>query len=1532
MHKWPEEALTGVALKFLTTNLKNLENKTQIAGVFKDLHRFVDELSAKYFKETRRVNHLTPTSFLELLNIYKRIYVAKHAELMEQSVRFENGVKKMFEANQQVEEIRISLREEEPRLKKAEIEVKELLESLEKDKASENQTKKIVALQESEAAKQQLEANALKKEAEESVRIANEELDRTLEKIQLLKPANIIEIRTAIAPVKKVKVVMTAICYLLLENSVVPGFLKKTMSEDDFWPIAKNNLLNDPTRLFNLFISPETKDSIEIARIRKVAELAKKNTDIWNEKEMKNSSLANYYIYLWVECILNYTEINERTKPIRDKLEEVSKILEEKTSFLEQKKAELEASTKRLKALEDLYNEKTNFKEDLFRKIKECNIRLERASKLTTLLEDERKRWLREIQNYGSKIAVDLHDSVIIAGKMAYFGPFTAPYRQTIDQFLVSTMQKNRLNYMPNLSLSSFLSSPVEILNWNIKGLPKDDSSLENGILMLRSSRWPLLIDPQQKANKFLKNLGKTLSFGLDVIKSSSVTLLRQLEQAIQVGKWILIENISTNLDPVLEPILQQKTFTVSGGKAISLGEKTIPYNDNFRLFMTTTLPNPQFSPETFSKVTIINFCITKSGLEEHLLALIMMSENRELENKKVEIVVGNSSDRQKLQEIEDNILFALQESKGDVLMDESLILKLTDSKKTFTEINKRVIEATATEKEIDEVREKYRDSAFYASMLYFLISELVLIDPMYQYSLQWFEFLFGQSLEKSPPNSDIAIRLVNIKDHFVYSLYERIGQSLYSQHKLIFSFMLTVRTLQEYGQLDSERYRYFLIGNTEEVKFNYKRVHFIPENAWPQLLKELTGINKLKGCEGILESFLMDPESWRSYYESLNPHESGLPGNWDNDLDDFDKLLILKCFRLDKLTNGIQKYVSKKMGQKFVDYPICKLKDVFEYSNCTIPLIFMISSGSDPKSDFDDLVQSSEVKNVNAISLGQGQGDKAEKMIKEASKLNGDGGWVLLQNCHLAASWLPRLEMLCEELSPDLTHPNFRLWLTTMPFANFPATILQNSIKMTIEPPKGFRSNLKLTYTTMDSKIMDSCTRKPNEFKKLLFGLAVFHAVVQERKKYGPIGWNIPYEFTQEDFVVCRRQLHNFLEDYELIPFKVLNFVFAEINYGGRVTDDKDIRLINALCQNFVNPNVLQDGHPFSPSSIYYSLVAGSQIDYLSYINALPIEADPEIMGLHRNSEILTNQNTSATLVSVLRSIQIGDGSSGNSDSERQVLDIIDVIESKIPTSFNLETLKHNFPVKYNESLNTVICQEAEKYNNLISIVRTSLEKLRLCVRGLIVMNSELEKIYLELINFKVPSKWSDVFLSLKPVMSWIEELTQRVDFFKAWEENGTPSCFWLNAFCFPQAFITGTLQNYARMQKIAIDSLAFEFEILEFEGAKENLRKPESGVYIYGIYIEGAKWNYDAKNLVDPQPKELYSKMPTIWFKPTEAKKEVQGKYLSPLYKTLTRSGTLTTTGHSSNFIMFVEIPTNENQEKWIKGGVACFLSLKD
>jgi len=255
----------------------------------------------------------------------------------------------------------------------------------------------------------------------------------------------------------------------------------------------------------------------------------------------------------------------------------------------------------------------------------------------------------------------------------------------------------------------------------------------------------------------------------------------------------------------------------------------------------------------------------------------------------------------------------------------------------------------------------------------------------------------------------------------------------------------------------------------------------------------------------------------------------------------------------------------------------------------------------------------------MKAISLGQGQGVIAERLIDEGQK---SGNWVCLQNCHLSASWMPELEKIQEKQNENEMSPDYRLWLTSTPSRDFPVPVLQNGIKITNEPPKGLKANLKRTFQDISEQEYESC-KKPKEYKKLLFALAYFHAAILERRKYGAIGWNVQYQWMNSDLETSKRQLLMYLDEQDEVPYVSLNYIVASVNYGGRVTDDKDIRLINAMLKKYFTPDVMNDNYKLSKLETYYAPPESGLAEVKAYINSLPLEEDPEVFGLHPNANI---------------------------------------------------------------------------------------------------------------------------------------------------------------------------------------------------------------------------------------------------------------------------------------------------------------------
>ncbi|KAG8306674.1 Dynein heavy chain 10, axonemal [Homalodisca vitripennis] len=607
-----------------------------------------------------------------------------------------------------------------------------------------------------------------------------------------------------------------------------------------------------------------------------------------------------------------------------------------------------------------------------------------------------------------------------------------------------------------------------------------------------------MCIDPQQQALNWIRK--KEEPFNLKIVTFNDADFLKHLEMAIKYGSPILFQDVDF-IDPVVDNVLEKTIKVQSGRTFMVLGDKEVDYDPNFRMYLTTKLSNPTFDPSVYAKAVVINYAVTLSGLEDQLLSVVVRNERPDLEEKRESLIQETSSNKNLLQHLEDSLLRELAASTGNMLDNTELIQTLEDTKTKATEVSVKLDLAAKTAVEIEVLRNVYRPAAKRGALLFFLLSDMAAVNPMYQYSLGSYLTVFGYSLRKALPDVIIKTRLRNVINTLTKNVYEYGCTGIFEKHKLLYSFQMTMKLEQSEGRVTQQQLEFFIKGNvTLEKSERPCPARWISSQGWEDILKLS---EEFQAEFGTLASHVEhNTERWKAWYDLDAPESTLPPGGMAEDVSPFHKLMLMRCFRVDRVYQAVTNYISNTMGEFFITPPFISLDSIFDQSSPTTPVVFILSPGSDPTSDLMKLAdrQGAGGTQFKYLSLGQGQEKTALGLLETAISR---GHWLMYQNCHLLIAFLRDLEKELEKIAKP--HPDFRLWLTTDPTPTFPIGILQRSLKVVTEPPNGLKLNLRNTYFKMRPQALETCDHPA--FKTLIYVLAFFHAVVQACRNRSVVG-----------------------------------------------------------------------------------------------------------------------------------------------------------------------------------------------------------------------------------------------------------------------------------------------------------------------------------------------------------------------------------------------------------------------------------------
>jgi len=1536
---WPEDALVAVSANFLGSfdiDTTDPEDRVRLYTIMGSYQKAVADTCQMYFSRMRKHVYVTPRSFLCFLEYYKQLYRVKYDEVNVQEKSVNIGLRKLAEAAVFIESMKIDIVEQEKLLRVEEDKTNKLLIRVQSEKGKAEKKADQVRVQKLEC---QGKADAIAADKEE----ANRELNNALPYLheataacQSIREKDIQELKTTKNPVDIVRLTFDGvlmlrslrICEVRAEekmiNKVTMPFIhdsfdeigKQTLCEFRFLVDLKSFAENDRD-----LINDETCELLE-PYLRYDPEPAR-NWSPWKHPVLDQSlarkaNTAAEGLCKFVGAMVMYHEASKIVKPKMDFLKIQEAKLEKAQLELDGTEAELQRVNDQVDELDRRLQEAVGKKNALEANALSMAQRIEAAKRLLSGLSDENQRWSEDAKNFATRRLQLVGDVAVACGFVTYCGPFNSEFRDKLyhEVFLRSVHQpdlyQRKIPASESVDLVEFLVDEGTICEWSLEGLPNDDLSIQNGIMVTRSSRYPLMIDPQGQALQWIKSKESerisqdphscVTTFGNKYLKD-------QIDTTMSQGLCLIIENVENEVDPVVDPILEKAIVKKGPNKfVIRVGDQNISFDPNFYLYMTSRLPNPHFSPELSANTTVIDFTVTLKGLEQQLLGRVLNMEQRVLEETLAALREEATNNTKNLQLFGKQLLDRLSNADGNLLDDTKLIEVLANTKAKAKEVEGKLAEAKERTIEIDEKREQFRPVATRGSIMYFNMTDMSLVSNpitlqqsgwMYNCSLAQFLEQFDYSIRNSERSQPTSKRVDKIISFLTYQVYRYMNRGLFERDKMMFKLMVTLKIMVVAGSLTGNDVAVFLKGGSLLDKNTERPCPFrwMSEKVWLNVLqisRHSFGHEQVLFFRDLPEILQRNELAWRTWFDENEPESCAVPDYeerivMERTVGPFVRLALVRALREDRTSIACVQFIESQLGPRFTAPVTDTITEIYQESGARKPVLYLLSAGTDPTSAIDELAKKRKKHPTDKVSMGEGQ-EKVARDKNNAAFLT--GGWVILQNCHLGIAYMCEMEDTLTKTQE--VHDDYRLWVTCEITSRFPIGLLQMAIKVTLEPPAGLKAGLYRTYTTIiTQETLDKVDHE--KWRALLYVQAFLHSVVQERRKFGPVGWCVPYEFNTSDLDASILFLEKHLSTTILLgaqlSWTTIQYMVAEVQYGGRITDDLDRELFVTYAAKWFCDEVFRPTFTFNNynADYNYRIPEGLEIQvFRNAIDTIPAVDSPLIFGLHTNADLTYRLKEASEMLTTIVETQpkesgTGVGKSMDEMVKEQALDLL----SKMPPDFVEEVFRAQIaklrgPPRLEEKgfgapLNIFLFQELQRLQSIIGIVRSNLRNIAMAIDGTVVMTTDLLEDLNSVFDGRVPKRWTydtagaEISWLLPTIGGWFTGLLDRYVQLNQWLENGRRDMrsYWITGFTNAHGFLTGIRQEVTRQHKKdqwALDDVVTHTDVLtvDYERVKE---LPEEGQNIHGLFIEGAKWNRQEGKLDESEPKKLFMPMPVIY-----------------------------------------------------------------
>ncbi|KAG2345278.1 hypothetical protein BDR05DRAFT_908646, partial [Suillus weaverae] len=1423
-------------------------HRTAVVNALVYVHSSLHQINQRLSRRQGRYNYVTPRHYLDFINQYVRLFNEKRDELEEQQRHLHVGLDKLKDTVTQVEELRKSLAIKRSQLQAKDAEANEKLRRMVADQ-QEAEQKKTASI-EIQAALVEQDKNIAQRRSVVMADLADAEpavLDAQ-SAVSSIKRQHLQEVRTMANPPEAVKLAMESVCTLLghkIDNwRTVQGIIRR----DDFI----QRIVNFDTN------SQMTKPLRELMKRDFLSRPS------FNFETVQRASKACGPLVKWVLAQVRFSEILDKVEPLRNEVQS----LESQADMTKKQAAQIITIVAELESKIATYKEEyallISETQAIKSEMERVQSKVDRSMKLLESLSSEKSRWESGSRTFDAEMSTIIGDVLLSAAFLAYGGFFDQHYREVMWQEWSSHLHEASIKFKPELSLTEYLSTADDRLSWQSKSLPSDNLTTENAIMLKRFNRYPLIIDPTGQATTFLLNEYKDRK--ITVTSFLDEAFLKVLESALRFGNPLLIQDVE-HLDPILNAVLNREIRRTGGRVLIRLGSQDIDFSPSFTMFLSTRDPSVEFSPDICSRVTFVNFTMTRSSLQSQSLDQVLKVERPDTERKRTDLMKAQGEFRLRLRTLEKLLLQALNESTGNILDDDKVISTLETLKREAADITHKVEETDIVMKEVEQVTAEYLPLAQACSSVFFILEQLNLVNHFYQFSLRFFLDIFDYVLHHNPNLKNVSDhhrrREILLNDLFLV-VYKRTSRALLHRDHVMLAVLLAQVKLRGMEEISDGLEFLLESGQGVAMSTTPSTEHPTPSILTPDQMMHLESYAKQSLFKPVLNSILEHPDDWIPFLQSSSP-ESIVPTPWEPNtpaVEALRSMLIVKCLRPDRLLQSTALFV-RNVFQSDLTSDLDLGAMVANEVPAATPLALVSVTGYDASYRVENLIQSTGARS-SSVAMGSQEGfTLADQAIAAASR---QGTWVLLKNVHLAPTWLGQLEKKLQTLNP---HRNFRLFLTLEANPSIPVNILRQSRIIMNEPLPGIKANL---LDSLGSITPQRLAQGPSEKIRLYFLLAWFHAVVQERLRYVPLGWSKTYDFNDSDMASAFGTIDTWLNavakgranvDPANIPWDALRTLIKQSVYGGRVDSDFDQRILDAFVDKLFTPaayNVDFDLVPTIGGGHALEAPDGTKLEhFLSWVQRLPDREPPAWLSLPPTAERVIAVAQGNELLGKLRKMrtladddELGSAAGpSKSQTSQQPAWMRNLHErcrewlTQLPSTLNTLSKQSN---DNPDPLYRLFFREASIGRKLLDQVCKDLADVVKVCDGELKQTNHLRTLMSSLTKGTIPSHWRRYKVpKVMSVSEWIPDLARRLsqlDGITSMQQNLSNVEVWLGGLFFPEAYITATRQAVAHRKRWSLETLHLRLDIGQMN---------DPGAFIVdGLVLEGAAWDAENEKLV--------------------------------------------------------------------------------